>query len=162
MFATNIAGTRLRNTGNVFLDNPDRKVPFSRQFTIGYQRELFGDVAVSVDYVRAENRDQIMRRNLNPPLRTDTARTAPVVRPDAEFVQNVWQPVNVGWYRLESDAWFMLASDSWFKGRPSRRRRKSSTRSAWKPDDAVYLWRSSRETSSPKKPLSFVIPGDHA
>ncbi|MBI1873208.1 MAG: TonB-dependent receptor [Acidobacteria bacterium] len=95
-------GTLRRNTGDVFLDNPDRRNAFSRQYTIGYERQLSGDLAVTVDYVRAENRDQLMRRNLNPPTRTSTARTAPVVRPNPQFVQNVWEPVNVGSYNYDA------------------------------------------------------------
>ncbi|MGE0815829.1 MAG: TonB-dependent receptor [Vicinamibacterales bacterium] len=91
-------GAVARNTGDVFLDNPDRKSAYARQYTVGYERQLFGDVAVTVDYVRSENRDQLLRRNLNPPTRTSTGRTAPVTRPDPQFVQNVWQPVNVGSY----------------------------------------------------------------
>ena len=89
-------GTLRANDGDVFLDNPDRRNSFSRQYTIGYQRQLFTDVSVSVDYLHSENRDQIMRRNLNPPLRVSTARTGRIVRPDPEFLQDVWQPVNIG------------------------------------------------------------------
>jgi hypothetical protein len=59
-------------------------------------------MALTVDYVRAENRDQIMRRNLNPPTRVSTGRTAPVVRPNPEFVQNVWEPINVGEYDYDA------------------------------------------------------------
>jgi hypothetical protein len=95
-------GTRLKNTGDVFLDNPDRKVPFSRQLTIGYQMELSSDMSVTIDYVRSESRDQIMRRNLNPPTRTSTARTGRLVRPNPDFVQNVWEPVNLGWYNYDA------------------------------------------------------------
>jgi hypothetical protein len=82
----------------VFLDNPDRKSAYARQYTVGYERQLFGDMAVTVDFVRSENLDQLYRKNLNPPTRTSTGRTAPVTRPNPEFAQNVWQPVNVGQY----------------------------------------------------------------
>lgn len=95
------AGTQLRNTGDVFLDNPDRKSAYARQYTVGYERQLYGDMAVTVDYIRGENRNQLMRRNLNPPTRTSTGRTAPVVRPNPQFVQNVWEPVNVGRYNYD-------------------------------------------------------------
>lgn len=96
------AGTALRNTGNVFLDNPDRKNAYAREYTLGYEQQFLGDIAVTVDYVRAENRAQLMLRNLNPPTRTSTARTAPVVRPNAAFVQNVWEPINVGRYNYDA------------------------------------------------------------
>ncbi len=69
-------GTLRKNSGDVFLDNPDRREAFSRQYTVGYERELFGNLAVRVDYIRAENRDQLVRNNLNPATRASTARTA--------------------------------------------------------------------------------------
>ncbi|MGH9892231.1 MAG: TonB-dependent receptor plug domain-containing protein, partial [bacterium] len=95
-------GTLDRNEGDVFLDQADRTNSFSRQYTAGYQQQLFGNMALSVDYVRAENRDQLMRRNLNPPLRRSTSRLAGVVRPNPEFVQNVWESVNVGSYNYDA------------------------------------------------------------
>jgi hypothetical protein len=91
-------GTQARNVGDVFLDNPDRKSAHARQYTVGYERQVFGDMAVTIDYVRSENVDQLMRKNLNPPTRVSTGRTAPVTRPNPAFAQNVWQPVNVGDY----------------------------------------------------------------
>jgi hypothetical protein len=51
---------------------------------------------VSADYVHARARDQLMIRDLNPGLRTSTARTAPVVRINPAYVQAVNQPVNAG------------------------------------------------------------------
>jgi hypothetical protein len=91
-------GTQARNLGDVFLDNPDRKSAHARQYTVGYERQVFGDMAVTIDYVRSENVDQLMRKNLNPPTRVSTGRTAPVRRPNPAFAQNVWQPINVGEY----------------------------------------------------------------
>ena len=91
-------GTQARNVGDVFLDNPDRESAYALQYTVGYERQLFGDMAVTVDYIRSENRNQLMRQNLNPPTRVSTGRTAPVTRPNPAFAQNVWQPVNVGEY----------------------------------------------------------------
>ena len=95
-------GTLIKNTGDVFLDSPDRNNSYSRQYTLGYQHQLFGTMAVSVDYIRAENRDQLMRKNLNPPTRVSTGRTARVTRPDPNFTQNVWQLANVGWYNYDA------------------------------------------------------------
>jgi hypothetical protein len=31
------SGSLLRNTGNVFFDSPDRKQPYTHQFTVGYE-----------------------------------------------------------------------------------------------------------------------------
>lgn len=89
-------GTRQRNNGDVWFDNPDRRLAFSRQYSIGYQRQLGRVMAATVDYVRSEQRDQHMRRNLNPGTRSSTARAGTIVRPDANFVQNVWEVGNYG------------------------------------------------------------------
>src|SRR5215204_3000415 len=64
------AGSRIRNTGTVNLDNPDRVIPYTDQFTAGYERQLFSTLSVSADYVRARARDQLMIQDLNPGVRT--------------------------------------------------------------------------------------------
>jgi hypothetical protein len=75
-------GTIGRNTGNVFLDNPDRVVPSTHQVTLGYQRELSPVMALNVDYVHSWNRDQLTNFDLNPALREDTSRTGALVYTD--------------------------------------------------------------------------------
>jgi hypothetical protein len=91
-------GALQKNSGDVFLDNPDRRSARSRQFTVGFERQLMPSLAARVDYIHATNDDQLIRFNLNPPTRTSISRTAPVTRPNPEFVQNVWEPVNLGEY----------------------------------------------------------------
>lgn len=59
-------------------------------------------MSASVDYIRSEQRDLHMRRNLNPPVRTTTSRTAPVVRPNPNFVQNVWEIGNYGFINYDA------------------------------------------------------------
>lgn len=81
----------------MFFDNPDRHLPYARQYTIGYQRQLGRDAAFSVDYIRSEQREQYLRKNLNPGLRVSTSRTATIVRVDPNFVTNVWEVGNYGW-----------------------------------------------------------------
>jgi hypothetical protein len=103
-------GTRQRNTGTVNFDNPDRRVAWSRQYTIGYERQLGSSTGVSVDYIRSEQRDQYMSIDLNPPLRSNglaspvggqaagtITRTNPIVGAVGEFVARVNNNVNVGW-----------------------------------------------------------------
>src|SRR5262245_6710373 len=68
-------GSTSRNTGNVFLDNPDRFVPNTHQLTLGYERQLAAMMAVTVDYVHSWNRDQLINFDLNPSQRVDTSRT---------------------------------------------------------------------------------------
>ena len=89
-------GSRIRNTGTVNLDNPDRVIPYTDQFTAGYERQLFTTMSVSADYVHARARDQLMIQDLNPGVRTSPARTAPIVRTNPAYVAQVSQPVNAG------------------------------------------------------------------
>jgi len=90
------AGSRIKNTGTVNLDNPDRVIPYTDQFTAGYERQLFTTLSVSADYVHARARDQLMIQDLNPGVRTSPARTAPIVRTNPAYVAQVSQPVNAG------------------------------------------------------------------
>ena len=89
-------GSRVKNTGTVTLDNPDRVIPYTDQFTAGYERQLFTTLSVSADYVHARARDQLMLQDLNPGLRTSPARTAPIVRINPAYVGQVSQPINAG------------------------------------------------------------------
>ena len=89
-------GSRVKNTGTVTLDNPDRVIPYTDQFTAGYERQLFSTLSVSADYVHARARDQLMLQDLNPGVRTSPARTAPIVRINPAYVGQVSQPINAG------------------------------------------------------------------
>ena len=66
-----------RNTGQVFLDNPDRRVPQVQQLSLGYERQVGQHMAVTADYIKSWNRDQLINYDLNPGLRVDTSRTGP-------------------------------------------------------------------------------------
>jgi hypothetical protein len=96
------AGATLRNTGNVFMDSPDRTIPYTQQVTIGLERQLSPVIAVSADYVHGFGRDQFMTRDLNPGLRRTESRTAVIDRIDPDFVSSVFQRINVG--RTDYDA----------------------------------------------------------
>jgi hypothetical protein len=72
-------GSLLRNTGASW-DSPDRVVPRTDQFTIGYQQQLGASISVSADYVHARSRDMLMSLQLNPTLRATTAVTSPNIR----------------------------------------------------------------------------------
>lgn len=90
-------GATVRNTGTIFVDNADRRVPYTHQFTIGYERQLGPEISASADYVHGVGRDQFMSRDLNAGLRADTSRTGPIVRPlDAYRNQQVIERVNLG------------------------------------------------------------------
>jgi hypothetical protein len=90
------AGSRIRNTGQVFLDNADRVIPYTDQLSAGFERALTRDMSVSFDYVHAFGRDQFMTLDLNPGLRVDTTRTGTVRRVNPAFVSNVFTRVNTG------------------------------------------------------------------
>jgi hypothetical protein len=100
------AGTLARNTGAVWLDTPNRILPVQHQVSIGYERQLFGQVSLAADYVHMWNRDLPLRYNLNPATKTSTGRTAPITRVDfmgiadqlglSPFRSDVWIVENVG------------------------------------------------------------------
>jgi len=95
-------GVAVKNNGVVVFDTPDRKMPYARQFTVGYVRELASSLAMHADYVRMDNRDMFLARNLNPALRVDTSRTGALTRSDAfgvlgePYSQQVWVFENTG------------------------------------------------------------------
>jgi Carboxypeptidase regulatory-like domain len=90
------AGTRQKNSGEVFLDNPDRHLPWSRHITAGYERQIGTNLVAGIDYIHSAQRELYMRKNLNPGLRTSTSRTSQIVRVDPNFVSNVWEIGNYG------------------------------------------------------------------
>jgi hypothetical protein len=95
-----------RNTGIVFIDNPDRVVPKVHQVTLGYQRQLGAQLALTLDYVHSWNRDQLINFDLNPAQRVNTSRTGQLVYTDlynlagqlgiAPFVNQVLTRTNDG------------------------------------------------------------------
>lgn len=121
------AGTLAKNAGDVFFDNPERKLPYARQYSIGYERQIGSSMSASVDYIRSEQRDLHMRRNLNAPVRSTTSRTGRLIRPDPDFVQNVWEIGNYGYIdynalqlelrKRHSQGFSMRASYTYSRGR---------------------------------------------
>lgn len=108
--ATFPPGTRQRNTGAVRFDNPDRQVAWARQYSLGYERQLGNALSVSVDYIRSEQRNQYMLKELNPGVRDSTSaitnstirRLTPLTGAVSEFASNVTMPINVGWINYDS------------------------------------------------------------
>jgi hypothetical protein len=96
-------GTLQRNVGTVRFDNPDRRLAYSRQYSIGYERQLGSDFAVSVDYIRSEQEAQYVLQDLNPGVRDTTTATStlrrvnPLVGEVGEFAARVDTLVNEGW-----------------------------------------------------------------
>ncbi len=89
------AGTRVRNGGTVRFDNPDRINAYSRTYSIGYERQLGSAIGVSVDFIRSEQRNQFVLKELNPLVRSGTlatnanTRTNPLVGAVGEWAASV-------------------------------------------------------------------------
>src|SRR5262249_57538295 len=75
-------GTLGRNTGIVYMDNPDRLVPNTHQLSLGYERQLSAQMAATVDYIHSWNRDQLITFDVNPGLRADTTRSGRITYTD--------------------------------------------------------------------------------
>jgi hypothetical protein len=89
-------GTLQKNTGTVVLDNPDRRTPYVHTATIGFTREMWGNSAISVDWIHQASRAQDLTRDLNPGLRVSTARNARVERVNPDFTSSVNLFTNLG------------------------------------------------------------------
>jgi hypothetical protein len=104
-------GSTLRNGGTIVLDSPDRTVPYTDQFTVGFERELMRNFSFSADYVHAEGREQFMSLEVNPGVRVDTSRTGRVERTDSRFPASALQRVNTG--EIKYDAVQLQAERRW-------------------------------------------------
>src|SRR5438105_1948005 len=80
------SGTLGRNTGIVYVDNPDRVVPNTHQISLGYERQLSAQMAATVDYIHSWNRDQLITFDLNPALRADTTRSGRLTYTDLDGI----------------------------------------------------------------------------
>jgi hypothetical protein len=99
-------GTLARNNSEVFLDTPDRKIPYSHQVSAGYERQLGAQLSFAADYVHSWGRDQVLAYDLNPAVRANTSRTGPLTRYDllglasqlglSPFANQVWIRENIG------------------------------------------------------------------
>jgi hypothetical protein len=75
-------GTLIRSNSNVFLDNPNRRLPSSQQATVGYEHEVWTNLSFAADYVHIRSNENLVQYDLNPGLRATTGRTAPITRTD--------------------------------------------------------------------------------
>ncbi|HEX6740106.1 MAG TPA: TonB-dependent receptor [Vicinamibacteria bacterium] len=107
------AGSRTKNTGTVFLDNPDRVVPHTDQVSLGFERALGSEFSASVDYVHAWARDQWLTTDLNPGLRANTTRTGTINRVNPNFTGAVLTRTNDG--KTDFDALEFQLEKRWAK-----------------------------------------------
>lgn len=97
------SGTLNRNVGTVRFDSPDRRNAWSRQYSIGYERQVGQTLGVGVDFIRSEQRAQYVLKDLNPGLRDTTTatstlrRNSPLVGGPGEFAARVDTVVNEGY-----------------------------------------------------------------
>ena len=97
-------GSRQRNAGTVRFDNPDRILAWARQYSLGYERQIGSNIGLSVDFIRSEQRDQYVQKDLNPPLRSSTivaaatpTRNTPLIGSVGDWAAAVNTLVNVGY-----------------------------------------------------------------
>ena len=95
-------GTLARNTGTVWLDTPDRILPYQHQASIGYERQLGRQLAFAADYVHMVNRDLPLRYNLNPGIKPNTGRTTPITRTDLQGIAG-----QIGVTPFSNDVWIV-------------------------------------------------------
>lgn len=81
-------GSLARNTGDVFLDTPDRILGSQHQVSVGYERQILQQLSFGADYVHMWNRNRPITYNLNPGLRASTSRTALITRVDFQGIAN--------------------------------------------------------------------------
>jgi hypothetical protein len=102
------AGVLTRNVGTVRFDNPDREVPWARQYSAGFEQQIGNTLALTVDYLRSEQRRVLMLADLNPARRATAlatgaiTRTNPLVGAVNEFATRVDEVVNEGWVDFDS------------------------------------------------------------
>ena len=76
------AGVLARNTGDVWLDDPNRHLPYAHQTSLGYERQIATQLSASIDYTHMWNKDLPLRYNVNPATRVNTTRTGRLTRTD--------------------------------------------------------------------------------
>ena len=126
-------GTRVLNNGTIRFDNPDRVNAYSRQYSLGYERQLSSNGSVSIDYIRSEQRNQYILKELNPGVRNSTlatgqvTRTNPLVGNVGDWVASVvtvapeayidYNTVQVSGTKRYSNGWQGRLSYAWSRGR---------------------------------------------
>jgi len=94
---TSIVGssTLLPNATPV-VDNTERRMPYTRSLSIGVQREIMRNMAITVDYIHSDGIDQFLTVNLNPGHRVNTSSTGTIARQFStlgQVIQNSFVPV---------------------------------------------------------------------
>ena len=97
------AGSTVRNGGTVRFDDPNRKNAYARQYSLGYERQVGAAMGISVDFIRSEQRNQYVLKELNPIVRDGTLATQtnrrlnPLIGTTADWAASVVTVVNGGY-----------------------------------------------------------------
>jgi len=78
------------------VDNKERRMAYTRSVSIGFQKELISNLAVTADYIHTDGIDQFLTVNLNPGRRATTNSTSALSRQFATLgavIQNSFVPV---------------------------------------------------------------------
>ena len=126
-------GTRVQNGGTVRFDNPDRVNMYSRTYSIGYERQVGSTMGVSLDFIRSEQRNQYVLKELNPlvrsgPLATNSSsRTNPLIGRVGEWAASVltiepigeiaYNSIQVSGTKRYSNNWQARISYAYSRGR---------------------------------------------
>ena len=73
-------GSKVKNTGTINLDDPDRTVPYTDMISFGGQRQLTSNMSVNLDFVHGASKGILMNRELNPGTRATTSPTSTLTR----------------------------------------------------------------------------------
>ena len=89
------SGTLLPNVSPT-VDNSERRMAYTRSFSIGVQREIISNLAVTADYIHTDGLAQFLTINLNPGRRATTNSTSAISRQFSTLgavIQNSFVPV---------------------------------------------------------------------
>jgi hypothetical protein len=126
-------GSRVRNGGTVRFDNPDRHNAFSRTYSIGYERQIGSMMGLSIDFIRSEQREQYVLKELNPLQRstnlatTTPTRTTPLIGVNGDWAASVvtlenaayinYNSIQVSGTKRYSNGWQARMSYAYSRGR---------------------------------------------
>jgi len=102
LVATLVGTSSVLPNPNPTVDNTERRMPYVRSASVGLQRELVSNLALTVDYIHQDGIDQLMTINLNPGTRATTASTSAITRRYANLgtvIQNSQVPVTTDLFR---------------------------------------------------------------
>ena len=112
---------------------PIARAAYARQYSLGYERQIGSTTGISIDFIRSEQRNQYILKELNPGVRDSglatgrVTRTNPLVGTPSEWAASVVTLSNDGWIDYNtlqvsgtkrfSDGWQGRLSYAWSRGR---------------------------------------------